>query len=836
MEEPKATVVTEDEPKGFTTAIGPGAPGETLSQENQNPSPTEVDSIEEPQESDDNYFYMDHLNDPNMDLRENRPSSLHHRVTAASKKKVEAGYDGSDLDTESQYDHYSSSRPDSRISTALDFDDESPYPEVRAAVSSVDDPLMPVATFRMWFLGILFMVVMIFFNQIFAMRYPSVYLTGIVIQLLALPFGKLLERCLPRKIFNIFGYRFTLNPGPFNIKEHVCITVMTNIVASGIYITEVSLSQRVFYGQSVPYSFQILIAIGSQTFGFSLGGFLRKFVVWPSSMIWPGALVNSTLFNTLHKNYGQTDKNHMSRELFFVYALVGSFVWYWVPGFLFTGLTFFSWICWIVPRNPTVNALFGVNTGLGMSVLTFDWSMIAFIGSPLVTPWWSEMNTAIAFVLVFWVACPIIYFTNVWHSAYFPISSYFSWDNTGGMYQAKEILTDGVFDLAKYQAYSPVFMSASLALAYGIAFAAFPSVFVHTFLWFRKDIVRRFRSTLKDERDIHSRLMQYYPEVPFWWYLIVGVVSFVFLVIAIEINPNSQLPIWGLFLACALAMILALPLAMLHAITNQQVPTQVMHELIIGYILPGRPIANMLFKGLAFTGTNQAIIFAGDLKLGHYMKIPPRIMFTIQVFSAVIGCFLITGVQNWMLSNIPDVCTPQQKDGFRCPGSTTFFTASVIWGGVSPVRIFSSGQIYNGLLWLFPIGFFLPIPFYFLARRYPLSFWRYINIPIFFAGLGAMPPASGINYISWAATGFIFNYLIRRMHFRWWMRYNYILSAALDSGVGIAMIVIFFALQFPSGHVQLNWWGNRVWINTDDADGTPIRFPAEGELIGPSTW
>jgi hypothetical protein len=33
-----------------------------------------------------------------------------------------------------------------------------------------------------------------------------------------------------------------------------------------------------------------------------------------------------------------------------------------------------------------VNALFGVNSGLGMGILTFDWSMIAFFGNPLVTP------------------------------------------------------------------------------------------------------------------------------------------------------------------------------------------------------------------------------------------------------------------------------------------------------------------------------------------------------------------------------------------------------------------------------------------------------------------
>jgi hypothetical protein len=64
------------------------------------------------------------------------------------------------------------------------------------------------------------------------------------------------------------------------------------------------------------------------------------------------------------------------------------------------------------------------------------------------------------------------------------LSSYFAWDNTGTRFQAKAIVTNGIFDQAKYSAYSPVFLSTTLILAYGIAFASFPSVFVHTFCSF----------------------------------------------------------------------------------------------------------------------------------------------------------------------------------------------------------------------------------------------------------------------------------------------------------------------------------------------------------------
>ena len=38
------------------------------------------------------------------------------------------------------------------------------------------------------------------------------------------------------------------------------------------------------------------------------------------------------------------------------------------------------------------------------------------------------------------------------------------------------------------------------------------------------------------------------------------------------------------------------------------------------------------------------------------------------------------------------------------------------------------------------------------------------------------------------------------------------LSSALDSGTVIAVMFIFFALQFPrGGSIMVNWWGNMVY-------------------------
>ena len=65
-------------------------------------------------------FMMEHLNDPNYDLRKTRPPSF---------ESVENGEKGEkklyDTDGESHYDsdRYSTSRAESRNSTAVDFDE-----------------------------------------------------------------------------------------------------------------------------------------------------------------------------------------------------------------------------------------------------------------------------------------------------------------------------------------------------------------------------------------------------------------------------------------------------------------------------------------------------------------------------------------------------------------------------------------------------------------------------------------------------------------------------------------------------------------------------------------
>ncbi|KZT06289.1 OPT oligopeptide transporter [Laetiporus sulphureus 93-53] len=788
-----------------------------------------------------------HLNDPNWDLNQASPTASVGSVELNDKieRTSSSGYSfrSTELDTESQDDSTykdstykttsSSSRAHLREADIEEFNDESPYAEVRAAVSNIDDPLMPVNTFRMWFLGIVLSFILAGLNHFFEERYPSLAISALVVQLIALPLGKFLEWLLPTKRFNTFGYVWSLNPGPFNIKEHTVITIMASAVYSDVYVTTVFATQKAFFNQSLTFAYQILLALSTQLLGYSFAGMTRQFLVWPASMIWPGALVSCALLNTLHKNFGKKEKRHMSRERFFLYVFIASTVWYFFPGYIFTALSVFNWVCWIAPKNPTVNALFGYSTGLGMGFLTFDWSMISWIGSPLVTPWWAEANIAVGFVFFFWFLAPILYFKNIFFAKYMPISAAGAYDNTGASYNISEIITNGVFDEVKYRAYSPMFLPTTFSLAYGIQFAAISAVFVHTFLWYRHDIARQLRRALTDERDVHARLMMVYADVPWWWYASLGVISFILGVIGIEVF-GTGLPVWSFVISILIAVVFIIPVGMIRAITNQLLPLNVIMEVLVGYMVPGKPVAMMLFKTYGFITVTQSLSLASDMKIGHYMKIPPRTLFVAQTLATVITCFVCVGVQIWQFANIPDFCQADQKDYFTCPDVDTFATASIIWGGIGPQRLFSPGQIYNPMLWFFLIGAFAPIPFYLLARRYPYSIWRYVNTPVLFAGLGQMPPASGINYSSWVMVGAFFQWFMRRFHFRWWMRYNYILSAALDSGVALTLILIFWCLQYPKGGVSINWWGNTVWQNTYDTLGMP--FLTTNTSFGPLTW
>ena len=113
-------------------------------------------------------------------------------------------------------------------------------------------------------------------------------------------------------------------------------------------------------------------------------------------------------------------------------------------------------------------------------------------------------------------------YKNVWYSAYLPLVSSRSFDNTGTQYNVSRIINpDSSFNVEAYKAYSPLFIPASRAMSYGLSFASIAATLTHTFLYYRRQIRIQARRSLSEQPDIHARLMSVYKEVPDWWYLII---------------------------------------------------------------------------------------------------------------------------------------------------------------------------------------------------------------------------------------------------------------------------------------------------------------------------
>lgn len=493
-----------------------------------------------------------------------------------------------DRDGDSDDDGYNSD-----VSNVDDPPDNSPYAQVRASVAPTDNTALSIYTPRMWFLSTLFAILGSSTNLFFSLRYPSVAITPVIALLLVHPLGIMWDLVLKRdddpeeefidgvlakppadapikQVGRLTRFRLWLAQGSWNEKEHTCVYVSSNVSFGFAFATDVIVEQTKFYNQEASIVYQLLLTLSTQILGYAFAGLTRRFLVRPSGMIWPGTLMSAAMFGTLHKEENKPANGWtMSRWKFFYIIFVAAFIFYFIPGLLAPALSYFNVITWFAPDNVVVANLFGVVSGLGLFPVTFDWAQIAYIGSPLLTPFWAAMNVVGGLVIVMWIIAPIAYYANLFYSSYMPILSASVFDNTGNVYDVSRILTkDYVFDRDAYEGYSRVFLPITYVLSYGLQFAGLASLLTHTACWHGKDIWTQWRLSLKEageegrpiyqpirgqgsnldenngtnsirltlrrstsnfenllsREDVHNRLMRRYKDAPLSWYLMTAVV------------------------------------------------------------------------------------------------------------------------------------------------------------------------------------------------------------------------------------------------------------------------------------------------------------------------
>lgn len=166
------------------------------------------------------------------------------------------------------------------------FTEDSPYDEVRAAVRNTDGGEV-ANTVRAWILGMVFVTVGSALNMFLSMRSPAINFPALVIQLVVYPFGCLWAKVVPTRTFCFFGTRWTFNTGPFTIKEHVVVVLMSNVSIGYAYSTDalLALQGKPFYDINLGWGFSLLFTLSSQLIGIGFAGLARRFLVWPAGMI-----------------------------------------------------------------------------------------------------------------------------------------------------------------------------------------------------------------------------------------------------------------------------------------------------------------------------------------------------------------------------------------------------------------------------------------------------------------------------------------------------------------------------------------------------------------------
>ncbi|PON34733.1 Oligopeptide transporter [Parasponia andersonii] len=148
-------------------------------------------------------------------------------------------------------------------------EDAYPIEEVGLGGPETDDPSLPVLTFRAWVLGLGSCTLLIFVNTFFAYRTQPLTISSILTQISVLPIGKFMAAALPKKEYSLLGWRFSLNPGPFNMKEHVIITIFANCGVSfgggDAYSIGAITVMKAYYKQSLSFLCALLLVLTTQS-------------------------------------------------------------------------------------------------------------------------------------------------------------------------------------------------------------------------------------------------------------------------------------------------------------------------------------------------------------------------------------------------------------------------------------------------------------------------------------------------------------------------------------------------------------------------------------------
>ncbi|CAG8126710.1 unnamed protein product [Penicillium nalgiovense] len=691
------------------------------------------------------------------------------------------------------------------------------------AILLPDDENAPASTLRMWVISICLSAVIAGVDSFFSMRFPTVSIGAIVAQVIAYPLGNLWYYSLPLIDIPLpFGLGFNLNPGKFNQKEHACVFLFASLVVRAGLLNNLVAEQFKFFDNNIGIGRIILFDMSSYLIAFGWAGLVLDILVTPTARVWPGLLSNIALFKTLHSNDNPVvGRWKMTRYKFFMVIFIGSFVWYWLPDLLMPFLsTIGAWISWCKPSSAALSQVFGVKTGLGLFPLTFDWTQITSLNNPLTVPFWSVCCIFGSFVFWIWIIMPGLYYQNHFQTAHLPIMTSSIYDFNGDPYDATKVVDKNWnLDYKKFKQYSPVMLPIAFLMNLVLGLASFAAMMVNFILRFKSEVIipLKSRSTRTDANNIDM-----YKYKKFHWgiYILVSLIGLGLGFAFCEGFEDSPIRAGGFIVSIAIAGCLFIPLALIESQANMNMNLDPFFYIISAFWHKGQPLTLLYFYTFGFSTMQLAMGISQSAKVGHYMRVPPRITMTVIFFASIWSSLVSPAVAGYVVNHIDDICTPEAANNMTCRRTQTQFNTHLVWGLFGD-KLFSSGGRYSWVLYFFLVGGLTSLVHFLLVKFRPRSFWKEFNPILFFGGAANIPAVTGFNFSTWFVVAGIFNFYIHRRFVEWWRKYNLVMAIGLDCGLAIAAIIIYFCVVYTGASEKLSWWGTTVGTVGCDAVGCP---------------
>ncbi|PCH42585.1 OPT oligopeptide transporter [Wolfiporia cocos MD-104 SS10] len=654
------------------------------------------------------------------------------------------------------------------LETAEDFS--------RALVSLDDDPTLPIHTFRMWFTGIGLAVFGAVLGMLFQFRPQVILVSALFLQLIAFMIGRFLAAAIPgpgSRLHTGSAFWNFMNPGPFNIKEHVAAQIMANTAATAAQACLVFAADDLFYNKLVNPGNAIFTLLASQLIGYGFAGMFRAFLVYPTIMLYPQNLIYVNLFDVLHRSKGEMLQGKRLRFFWIVTAYIAPL------------LGSINIVCLCARNSDWVSYIFGGaegNEGMGLLGFGVDWANIT--SAPFYLPLSTQISNYVGWMLNY-IILPAVFASNVWHAQNFPFISEVRFHENGTIYNQNLILNaDGSLNRTALDTFGQPWISSSQVIYYFGINLSIGATVVHIALWHGKEMWATFMDYIRGKpvNDIHYKHM--------------GVMVCCY-------TEKSGLPWWALIVGLIFAILILPFYGAMYAITAWQPYIQYFMQIFGSALVPGSSQANMYFELYSSQPLVQAASMLSDLKLGQYTK-------------NVIMQSVVRNERSILLSNEGTrVWNGQQVQSYNAN--------AVLWGALGK-EIFSPSGPYFIVPMGLVIGLALPVIPWLLYKRFNWAWLKLVNMAVLSYYIGDLAGGTNGYIMTWMAIGLTSHFYIRKYRAGWFRKYNYLFGAAVDGGAQLFVFIFSFTVggaggltvDFPTW--ALNPVGNADYCKVTDSE------------------